>query len=39
MKRYVREIVTQNADGDLLVKIEVLESKPTDLKYIIFEDR
>ena len=36
MKRYVTESVERNSDGEELIKIEVLESKPKILSYIVW---
>lgn len=36
MKRYVRERVEKNADGEKLVVIEVLPSKPAKVSYIVW---
>ncbi len=36
MKRYVTEKYVKNHDGDLLVTIEVTDSKPVDFTYLVF---
>ena len=36
MKRYVRERVEKNADGEKLQIVEVLSSKPAKVSYIIW---
>jgi len=36
MKRYVSEKYEKNHDGDLLVTIEVTDSKPVNVTYLVF---
>lgn len=36
MKRYVIEKYKKNHDGDLLVTIEITDSKPVDFTYLVF---
>lgn len=37
MKRYVKESVIKNADGEELLVVEVTESKPKKVAFIIWE--